>query len=189
MSAVQRPEPARVLVADPPWSFRDSLPGPKRGASKHYRCMSSADICRLRLPPIATNAVLFLWSVSSMLQEALDVTRAWGFSPKAQLAWVKTTRRSTADVGAARLAFGMGHQVRNCHEPCIIATRGRVPPKNRSVRSVFLAPLGAHSAKPDEFYELVEAMHDGPYVELFARRQRSGWTCLGNEIGSTLEVA
>ena len=26
---------------------------------------------------------------------------------------------------------------------------------------------------------------DGPYLELFARRQRPGWTCLGNEMPTT----
>lgn len=180
---------ARVLVADPPWRFGDSLPGPKRGAAKHYDTMTTEDICNLSLPPVAYNAVLFLWRVSAMPEEALRVVRAWGFVAKSEIVWAKTTKRSGADVGSTKLAFGMGRQVRMCHETCIIATRGKAPPRSRSIRSVFFAPLGAHSAKPDAFYELVEAMHEGPYTELFARRHRDGWTCLGNEIGTTLEVA
>ena len=182
-------EPARVVVADPAWQFRDALPGRKRGAVKHYRCMSTPDICDLVLPPIARDAVLFLWRVASMPRDALDVCKAWGFTPKSEIVWVKTTKTSGVDLGSSKLAFGMGHQVRGAHEVCIIATRGKCPPKSRSVRSVFFAPIGIHSAKPDAFFEIVEAMHDGPYVELFSRRKRPGWNCYGNEIGSALEVA
>lgn len=71
------------------------------------------------------------------------------------------------------------------HETCLVATRGKPKPLSRSVRSTFEAPAGRHSAKPDAFYKLVETLAPGPWVELFARRQRAGWTCYGNE----LEVA
>lgn len=181
--------PARVVVADPPWLFGDALPGKGRGASKHYPCMVSTAIARLRLPPIAPDAVLFLWRVAAMQADALMVAREWGFEPKAEVVWVKTTRRAAPDAGATKLAFGMGRQVRNCHEVCLIATRGRVPPRSRSIRSVFFAPVGVHSAKPNAFYELVEEMHEGPYLELFARRERPGWTTVGSDLGTTLEVA
>jgi N6-adenosine-specific RNA methylase IME4 len=124
-----------------------------------------------------------------MPQDALDVCKAWGFTPKSELVWIKTTKTSGPDLGTSKLAFGMGHQVRGAHETCIIATRGKCPPRSRSVRSVFFAPVGIHSAKPDVFFEIVEAMHEGPYVELFARRHRTGWDCYGNEIGTTLGVA
>lgn len=40
----------------------------------------------------------------------------------------------------------------------------------------------AHSRKPEDVQDRIEQLFDGPYVELFARRQRSGWLCLGNEI-------
>lgn len=182
-------EPARVVVADPAWRFGDSLPGPKRGASKHYDTMTTAKICALQLPPIASDAVLFLWRVAAMMQDALDVAAAWGFVPKSEIVWVKTTRRASPDAGATKLHFGMGRQVRASHESCIIATRGKAPPQCRSIRSVFMAPVGVHSAKPDAFYELVEQMHEGPYLELFARRQRPGWLCIGSDLGTRLEAA
>ena len=180
-------EPARVVVADPPWKFDDKLPGRTRGAEKNYPCSQVDRIAKMRLPPIASNAVLFLWRVSAMPKEAIDLCLLWGFIPKAELVWVKTTQES--DVGSQRLAFGMGRQVRMCHETCIIATRGKAPPRSRSIRSVFFAPRRRHSEKPEAFYDLVERMHDGPYLELFARRHRAGWTCVGNELGTTLEVA
>lgn len=101
-----------VIVADPAWSFGDKLPGKKRGAEKNYNVMSAEDICGMArgyapghaLGPyttalamcskrfrLADDALLFLWRVASMPQEALDVIRAWGFVPKSEIIWVKTT--------------------------------------------------------------------------------------------------
>lgn len=170
---------ARVLVADPPWRFSDSLPGKKRGAIRHYPCLSVEEIARFPLPPLADSAVLFLWRVAAMPVDALHVVREWGFEPKTELVWRKLTP-------TGKPHFGMGRILRAAHETCIIATRGRrIEPKTRSMRSVFEAPVGRHSEKPEEFYRLVEALFDGPYVELFARRPRLNWSTYGNE----LEVA
>ena len=180
--------PFAVLEADPPWLFGDRLPGRWRGAAKHYECMPSKDIARVALPPLANDCVLLLWRVAAMQEEALSVVRAWGFKPKSEIVWVKTTKE-TEDTGAVHLAFGMGRQVRACHETCIIATRGKVKPLHHSQRSVFFAPRQKHSQKPSAFYDLVEAMYAGPRARLFARSERPGWVSFGDEIGSTLEVA
>ncbi len=80
------------------------------------------------------------------------------------------------------LTLGMGRTVRAEHETCLIATRGRPSVRSRSVRSTFTAPVGAHSAKPDSFYSLVEQLCHGPFAELFARRRRPGWTQHGNQL-------
>ena len=53
---------------------------------------------------------------------------------------------------------------------------------SRSVRTVFTAKAGRHSEKPEEFYQVVEELSPGPYLELFGRRQRQGWTVLGHEV-------
>lgn len=167
---------ARVLVADPPWQFGDKLPGPKRGAAKHYPTLSVGDICAFPLPPLADDAHLFVWRVSSMQQEALDVMRAWGFTLKTELVWVKRTVNGNRH-------FGMGRTLRAEHEVCLIGTRGKPRVRSRSIRSVFEAVASRrHSEKPDEFYALVESLCDGPYVELFARRHRPDWQCFGNEL-------
>lgn len=167
--------PFVVLAADPPWLFGDSLPGDTRGASSNYPCMPLGDIMDFRLPPIADDAVLFLWRVSAMVEEAYQVVRAWGFTPKSELVWRKLT-------STGKRHFGMGRYVRMEHETCIIATRGRCPVEDRSVRSVFDAPIGLHSQKPDEFFSIVEKLYPtGPYLEVFSRKPRSGWWSLGNE--------
>lgn len=176
---------ARVLCADPPWRHGDQLPGGGRGAGKHYQLLSVDEICKFPLPPVADNALLFLWRVSSMVEEAYQVVRSWGFAPKSEIIWRKLTKNG-------KVHFGMGRYVRLGHEGCIIATRGRGASlvKDHTIRSMletdcgleFEAIVGRHSAKPEEFYDVVEALAEGPYVELFARRQRPGWLCFGNEI-------
>jgi N6-adenosine-specific RNA methylase IME4 len=176
--------PCKVLSADPPWRFSDKLPGAGRGADKHYGTLSIAEICAFPLPPLDDNAVLFLWRVSSMVEEAYQVARSWGFVPKSELVWVK------AQVHAAdedpKPQMGMGRIVRGAHETCIVATRGRVQPVDKAVRTVFFAPRTKHSAKPDEFFQIVERLFPlqeaGAHVELFSRQQRWGWACYGNEL-------
>jgi N6-adenosine-specific RNA methylase IME4 len=171
---------ARCIVADPPWAFGDSLPGPWRGASKHYGCMSALAIAAFPLPPIADDALLFMWRVASMVEDAYAVVHAWGFTPKTEIVWLKRT-------STGKRWFGMGRTVRAEHETCIVALRGRPTILSRSIRSTFEAPVPGHrhSAKPEAFFDLVEQLVSGPYVELFARRQRPGWTCVGNELAGS----
>lgn len=169
----------RVLVADPPWQFSDRLPGNGRGASKHYRCMSLSAIMRHPLPPLADDCVLFLWRVSAMVEEAYQVCRAWGFVPKSEIVWDKTTASGKAH-------FGMGHIVRAAHETAIIAIRGCPRRLHAAQRSRFEAPAPRsagkviHSAKPDEFFAIVAGLYAGPRASIFERRHRTGFDCTGN---------
>lgn len=149
--------------------------------------MTTYDVCNFPLPPLADDCVLFLWRVASMQQSALDVVRAWGFVVKTEVVWLKKTVNGLQ-------WFGMGRTLRAEHEVCLVATRRRPNVLNHSTRSTFItdfegfsAPVVRHSEKPEKFYEIVESLYAGPYCELFARRQRPGWTCLGNEV--TQEVS
>lgn len=180
MSRASAQAPVRVLVADPPWLFKDQLPGRGRGAAKHYSLMAVGDIATYPLPSLSESAVLFLWRVAAMVEEAYAVARAWGFVPKAELVWCKVTKDG-------RPRIGMGHYVRGAHETCIIAVRGSCTSADRSVPSVFHARRPReHSAKPDEFFEIVEQLYpDGPRCELFARKRRPGWLQFGLELEAT----
>jgi N6-adenosine-specific RNA methylase IME4 len=174
----------QTIVCDAPWKFADKLPG-VRGAESHYDCMSTIDLMELRLPPIADDAILFNWCVAGMLEDAVAVTNAWGFKIKSSLVWVKTVKGVSHPEDECDLAFGMGRTVRAAHETCLIATKGKYSKliKNHNTRSVFFAERGKHSAKPDEFYVIVEKLCEGPYLELFARTPRSNWTGVGKELG------
>jgi len=175
-------KPHSVLCADPPWPFEDALPGKTRGARRQYKLMAIADICRFPLPPMRDDAILFMWRVSAMVPEAYEVVKAWGFEHKSEIVWQKMTTHG-------KKHFGLGHTVRASHESVIIAVRGKPKLKLRNVRSTFSAPTPRdekgkiiHSAKPEAFYDLVEELAAGPYAELFARRQRPGWSCFGNQL-------
>ena len=169
-------EPFRVITVDAPWRFRDQLPGKGRGAAKHYKTMSVAEIKAFPLPSLADDCLLVFWRVASMQQEALDVIKAWGFKPKAELVWHKLTRTGS------KTHFGMGHYTRASHETALICVRGRPKIASHSVRSVFSAPVGRHSEKPGLFYTLVAELSPGPRAALFERKHRQGFVCFGDEL-------
>jgi N6-adenosine-specific RNA methylase IME4 len=88
------------------------------------------------------------------------------------------------------LAFGMGRLFRQTHEICLIGTSNNKiyqQLQNRSQRSVCFAPNLKHSAKPEALQDALDIMFPGTKkIELFARRERAGWTTLGNECPSSL---
>lgn len=177
-------QPARILIADVPWKFSDRLPGKGRGAEKHYPCMSVPALMRFPLPPLADDAILFFWRVAAMQQEALDIIRAWDFTVKSELVWLKQTK-------TGKEHFGMGRYLRASHEVCLVATRGRFKVASRSVRSTFTAEVPRHpttgklwhSAKPDRFYQIVRELGgEGPCVELFSRTERPGILGYGTDM-------
>jgi N6-adenosine-specific RNA methylase IME4 len=175
---MNRPEPFRVIAVDCPWKFGDALPGPKRGASKHYACLTVPELARFPLPPLDADCVLVFWKVAAMPEEALFVVKAWGFKPKSEIVWVKTKN------GHKFLPrMGMGRSVRMCHETAIIATRGKPKRSSASELSVVFAPRAEHSRKPEAAYALIERLYPGPYVELFGTQERAGWSVYGNGVG------
>jgi N6-adenosine-specific RNA methylase IME4 len=133
------------------------------------------DIYQYQLPEVADDARLFLWTVAAIPEEATSTMRAWGFRPAAELIWVKPTANG-------KLWFGMGRTVRGAHERCMIGVRCKPEVLSRSVRSDFAAKRGQRSEKPEEFYQIVEKLSPGPYLELFGLRLREGWTVLGYEV-------
>lgn len=174
----------RTIVADPPWRYTKS-PTPRlsggSAAEHQYPTMDSDEIAALLDPSLIDDqAHLYLWVTNPVLLDmrveirgrssALDIVRAWGFEPAALLTWHKLG------------PMGLGFYFRGDTEHVIFATRGGlgIPPSMR-VSNHFAAKKGRHSVKPDRFYEIVEKVSPGPYLELFARRRRYGWDVWGNE--------
>lgn len=160
-----------ILYADPPWRY-EHAETESRAVENQYPTMALDDICALDVTGICTpDAVLFIWSTSPKLAEAMRVLSAWAFEYRTCLVWVKDK-------------IGMGYYARQQHELLLVATRGAppTPPPASRPSSVVEAPRGQHSAKPQEFYELIERMYpDLPRVELFARAGRDGWAAWGNQ--------
>lgn len=163
-----------AILADPPWSFRtyanDNV-APARG-KQPYAVMSLDDIKALPISQIAAkDCLLFMWTVSHLQAAAFDVAAAWGFQP-VSVAFVWDKGR-----------MGMGYWTRQEVEICHLFKRGCPKRKSKGVRQVIRAPRREHSRKPDEQYERIEALVDGPYLELFARQAWPKWTAWGNETG------
>lgn len=177
-----------VIVADPPWGFNDTLRMSKtaRGAAANYGTMPVCDIVGLgeNLRDLTEpDCVLALWVPSALLAAGWTVLVHWGFVQKQIYTWVKTTKDGKG------LAMGMGHHFRGATEHALIGTRGRPKPKNRAQRNVHLSPATPHSVKPEFLQDSLDKMYpDTAKLELFARRDRPGWTCVGNECPSTFGV-
>ena len=101
----------------------------------------------------------------------------WGFTYNtAAFVWVKQNETATVSTRHRLL-----HATNT--EPCLLATRGApAAPRRSTSHQVILAPVGAHSEKPDEAHARIERLVAGPYLELFARKARPGWTTWGDEV-------
>ena len=168
-----------VIYADPPWYFKTySDKGKDKSPERHYPCMSLSDIIRLPVGDLAKDdAVLLMWVVDPLLDQAFKVIDAWGFKYKTVgFTWAKTNR--------IKMGFftGMGYWTRGNPEMCLLATRGKPKRLDKSIPQLVVDQRREHSRKPDIVYEHIEKMLPGPYIELFARRKREGWTSWGNEV-------
>lgn len=167
------------IEADPNWQYETwSAKGKDRSPEQHYKTDVLAPIKALPVKQLAAkDAVLHLWCLDCMIPQALDVIEEWGFKfIKIGFHWVKL---NPSGVG---LFMGMGHWTRDGAEICLFATKGNPKRRDAGVRQVIEAPVGRHSEKPKEMHRRVEALTDGPYLELFARELRDNATCWGDEI-------
>ncbi|WP_370179926.1 MT-A70 family methyltransferase [Alteriqipengyuania sp.] len=179
------------ILADPPWAFR-TFSGenmtPHRCAEDHYRTMTFDQMAE---QPVAARAAkdcaLFMWVVGSHLTESIALAEAWGFSYKTDaFYWLKQrlvdaqqVDMFTGDIPEPRMGFG--YWTRKQVEPCLLFTKGSPKRLTASVRQTIIEPRREHSRKPDCQYDRIEALVQGPYLELFARTQRPGWTSWGNQ--------
>ena len=180
-----------AIVADPPWnwkSYRDDIGS--RSAARHYSVMQLSEI---KIWPVAsltapTGCHLFLWTTGPHLQQAFEVINAWGFKySSVAFTWLKLKRRFekpqlrfVSDL-THDFHFGLGKTTRKNMEFCLLARRGNARRLATDVRELIIAPVREHSRKPDEAMERIERYSVGPYLELFARTERPGWTSWGNE--------
>ncbi len=182
-----------TIVMDPPWPERGGG-RVKRGADRHYGLLNTPNIlavirgARVFLP--AEHAHLWCWYTDNYLPDALWLVGELGFRYVRTFQWVKLRRE-----GGAELRYGIGQYARGAHEGILFAVRGEgmhpsVCTERRDVPSVILAPVPTsngkriHSRKPPAAYALVERRSRGPYLEMFARTGRPGWTAWGDEAPS-----
>lgn len=182
-----------VIIADPPWPYRFQVPGKHRKPQEIYSpgdsdhaTMTAEEIAAIPVGSwAADDCVLLLWTTWPQLEEGFHVMKAWGATFKTGFMWAKTT------------AMGLPWQntgvwVQGVTEPLLVGCFGSPGPRGKAMIGfltgegrAFYAPRRAHSSKPKVLHDYAEQF-EGPYLELFARRERPGWSTWGNELGFKL---
>ena len=159
----------QTIVIDPPWDHGDEGDINQFGRTKpEYATMPIDDIAKLPIDKISDdNCHLYLWVTNRSLPKAFSLIEKWGFRYITCLTWVKPS-------------FGIGNYFRGSTEQVLFAVKGSQPLKRKDVGTHFLADRGnGHSAKPDEFYKLVESCSYAPFIDVFGRKERDGWSVWG----------
>lgn len=170
-----------TVLADPPWRFtnRTGKVAPEHRRLSRYETMSTEEICTLPVQALTISpAHLYLWVPNALLPDGLKVMERWGFEYKANIVWHKIRKDGGSD------GRGVGFYFRNVTELLLFGIRGknaRTLAPGRSQVNMIQSRKREHSRKPDEQYELIEACSNGPYLEMFARGTRPGWTFWGNQ--------
>jgi N6-adenosine-specific RNA methylase IME4 len=183
-----------AIYADPPWGFQ-TWSGPEkkvasRGTVAPYQTMEMSDLAALPVADLAApDCCLFMWIVWPTLPDALRLIEAWGFTYKTcAFCWLKADQYRLFAL-EEDVRMGLGYWTRSNSEVCLLATRGKPKRVDNSVRQGIIEPIRQHSRKPDCAAARVEQLVAGPYLELFARTQRPGWTVWGNQTDKFVEAA
>jgi len=170
-----------TILCDPPWQFqnRTGKIAPEHRRLSRYGTLKLEEIISLPVSRVAAEVShLYLWCPNALLPEGLAVMQAWGFQYKSNIVWHKIRKDGGSD------GRGVGFYFRNVTELILFGVRGknaRTLQPGRTQVNFLASRKREHSRKPDEQYKLIEACSRGPFLELFARGERKGWTSWGNE--------
>ena len=170
-----------TILADPPWRFknRSGKIAPENCKLPRYETLSFEEIAGLPLSDcLLDTAHCYLWVPNALLPKGIEVLKAWDFEYKTNLVWHKVRKDGGSD------GRGVGFYFRNVTELVLFGIRGKhartLAPGRRQV-NLLASRKREHSRKPDELYGLIEACSRGPYLELFGRGNREGWTVWGDQ--------
>jgi len=163
-----------------------------------------------------TNTLLALWVPSAKLEEGMRTMKAWGFKQKQTWVWVKIQKHGLEKLSKEAKALSkdkftkpnvsqvienfdlnemtsmyMGQYFRQSHEIVLIGIKGKMSSlrESKGETSVLFAVNPRHSQKPEGLQDRLEKMYPSikyKKAELFARRARAGWSCVGNECPTTM---
>lgn len=176
-----------TILADPPWRFQNSTGkvAPEHKRLKRYHTMTFDEIGAM---PIAEHAAershLYLWCPNALLEEGLATMRSWGFKYKTNIVWYKVRKDGGPD------GRGVGFYFRNVTELLLFGIRGKIRTLDpgRTQVNIISTRKQEHSRKPEGVYDIIEACSPGPFLELFARERRKGWTQWGDELDTYLHT-
>ena len=176
-----------TVLADPPWRFhnRTGKVAPEHRRLSRYETLSVEEIAELPIADYVDEvAHCYLWVPNALLPFGLAVLESWGFEYKTNLIWHKIRKDGGSD------GRGVGFYFRNVTEVILFGVRGKgartLQPGRRQV-NLIATRKREHSRKPDEQYEIIEGCSWGPYLELFGRGQREGWTMWGDQAEAEYE--
>ncbi len=164
----------RCIVIDPPWPVKkiEREVRPNQSENLDYPTMSLERISALPIGDLAAldGCHLYLWTTQKYLPDALDIIESWGFSYQCLMTWRK-------NVGITPFSWMYDT------EHVVFARLGNLPLERLGLRLSFDAPVTKHSEKPNVFFdERVILVSPEPRIEMFARKERTGFTVWGNEV-------
>ena len=176
LSVFPRQRKYQVLYADPPWRYESD----GNLAVKPYPTMSLEELKRLPVRDVAADdSAMFMWTSNPLMEKALELMRAWGFTYKTIFkVWTKRTQSGAP----ARLP---GYWSMSSTEMLLVGTRGAMQKYKRvfDESQEVSAERGPHSQKPacvrDGIARLLEVDRR---LELFARHVVQGWDAWGLDI-------
>ncbi len=176
-----------TIYADPPWRFqnRTGKVAPENKKLNRYETMDLEAIKAMPVSEIAADkSHLYLWVPNALLPEGLEVMKAWGFEYKGNIVWEKVRKDGQPD------GRGVGFYFRNVTELLLFGIKGdnnRTLAPARSQVNLIRTMKREHSRKPDEIIPIIERCSPGPFLELFARGDRDGWSMWGNQADASYE--
>jgi N6-adenosine-specific RNA methylase IME4 len=170
-----------TVLADPPWRFanRTGKVAPEHKRLHRYQTLPTPEIASL---PVGIQCLpqshLYLWVPNALLADGLSVMDSWGFTYKTNIVWYKVRKDGGPD------GRGVGFYFRSVSELLLFGTKGKLRTlgPGRRQTNIIVSQKRRHSEKPEEQYDIIESCSPGPYLELFARSTRPGWTSWGDEI-------
>lgn len=171
-----------LILADPPWKQskggkKSTRPNSSGGRLDYPVCDLNEIESHIRRAAENTdgNAVLFLWTIDKYLFAAQEIAERCGFKLHARMVWNKVT----GIPAAFTVRFG--------HEYLLYMYKGKLRPvakdQRGKVHTVFTEKSRRHSEKPEAAFRIIEQLYPTERkIELYARRERAGWDCWGNEV-------
>jgi ParB/RepB/Spo0J family partition protein len=147
----------RTILIDPCWQYDADFLGRGR---PDYATMSQEQLLALPVESWAEeNCHLYLCSTNAMLPNAFALMAHWGIRYNTTLTWAKPK-------------YGLGTHFRGQTEHVLFGVRGMLATRRNDIPTLFKAPVGTHSTKPEKLYQIIRAASYPPYGEAFQRTAR-----------------